>query len=82
LKKLTVLYKGRDVFKQYIPKKHKHFGIKTYKLCDYKGYTYNMRVYLGKDRTYTTDTMTATHTTVAGLMKRFENVGHELFTST
>jgi len=38
-----------------------------------------MRVYLGKDRTYTTDTMTATHATVAGLMRRAENVGHKLY---
>jgi len=26
------------------------FGIIFYKLCDSKGYTYNMTVYLGKDR--------------------------------
>jgi hypothetical protein len=38
-----------------------------------------MRVYLGKDRTYTTDTMTATHATVAGLTRRVENVGHNLY---
>jgi hypothetical protein len=40
---------------------------------------YNMRVYLGKDRTCATDTMTATHDTVAGLMRRVENVGHKLY---
>jgi hypothetical protein len=38
-----------------------------------------MRVYLGKDRTYATDTMTATHTTVAGLMRRAENVTQKLY---
>jgi hypothetical protein len=48
---ITVLFKGRVDFKQHIPKKHKCFGIKIYKLCDSKGYMYNMRVYLGKDRT-------------------------------
>jgi len=37
---VTVLYKGRVVFRQYIPKKHKRFGIKIYKLCDSLGYTY------------------------------------------
>jgi hypothetical protein len=36
-----------------------------------------MRVYLGKDRTYTINTMTATHATVVGLMRRVENVGHK-----
>jgi hypothetical protein len=42
---IIVLFKGRVVFKQYILKKHKHFGIKVYKLCDSEGYTYDMRVY-------------------------------------
>jgi hypothetical protein len=49
--KITALFKGRVDFKQHIPKKYKCFGIKIYKLCDSKGYMYNMRVYLGKDRT-------------------------------
>jgi hypothetical protein len=76
---ITVLFKGRVVFKQYILKKHEHFGIKVYKLCDSKGYMYNMRVYSGKDRTYATDTMAGTHAIVAGLTRRFENVGHKLY---
>jgi hypothetical protein len=38
-----------------------------------------MRVYLGKDRTYTTDTITVTHTTVVGLMRRVENVGQKIY---
>jgi hypothetical protein len=42
---IIVLFKGRVVFKQYIPKKHIRFGITIYKLCDSKGYTYNMSVY-------------------------------------
>jgi hypothetical protein len=60
---ITVLFKGRVVFKQYIPK-NKRFGIKIYKLCDSKGYTYNTSVYLGKDRKHATATMTTTHATV------------------
>jgi hypothetical protein len=43
--KIIVMFKGRVVFKQYIPKKHKRFGINIYKLCGSKGYTYNMSVY-------------------------------------
>jgi hypothetical protein len=31
---VIVLYKVRVVFRQYIPKKHKRFGIKIYKVCD------------------------------------------------
>ena len=45
---MFVLYKGRVVFLQYIPKKHKRFGIKIDKLCDSLGYTYDMSVYLCK----------------------------------
>jgi hypothetical protein len=41
---VIVLYKGRVTFRQYIPKKHKRFGIKIYKLCDSLGYTYDMSV--------------------------------------
>jgi hypothetical protein len=48
--KVIVLFKGKAAFKQYIPKKHKRFGIKIYKLCDRTGYKYDMEVYLGKDR--------------------------------
>jgi hypothetical protein len=69
---ITVLFKVRVVFKQYIPMKHERFGIKIYKLCDSKGYAYDMRVCLGKDRTYATDTMTATHTTVVGLTRKLK----------
>ena len=31
---VTVKIKGRVIFRQYIPKKRKRFGIKIYKLCD------------------------------------------------
>jgi hypothetical protein len=40
---------------------------------------YDMRVYLGKGTTCATETMTATHATVAGLTRRVENVGHKLY---
>jgi len=32
------------IFKQFIPEKHKQFGLKLCKLCDSKGYTYKMIV--------------------------------------
>jgi hypothetical protein len=76
---VIVLFKVRVTFKQYIPKKHKRFGIKIYKLCDSLGYSYNMTVYLGKDRKLATPTMTATHVTVTGLTGRIENLGHKLY---
>ena len=43
---VIVKFKGRVIFRQYTPKKHKRFGIKIYKLCDETGYTYDMAVYL------------------------------------
>jgi len=47
---VIVSFKGRVIFKQYIRKKRKRFGIKIFKLCDSTGYTHDMRVYLWKDR--------------------------------
>jgi len=47
---VIVKFRGRVVFKQYIPKKRKCFGIKMFKLRDCSRYTYDMNVYLGKDR--------------------------------
>jgi hypothetical protein len=67
---VIVLYKGRVVFRQHIPKKHKRFGIKIYKLCDCLGYTYDMSVYLGKQRQNATAQITATHGTVLQLIRR------------
>ena len=59
-----MLFKGSVVFKQYIPKKHKWFGMELYKPRDSKGYAYNMTVYLGKDRKHATPSMTVTCATL------------------
>ena len=72
--KVIVKFKGRVIFKQYIPKKRKHFGITIYKLCDETGYTYDMSVYLGRDSHIATDYMTATHAIVRHLTSRFESL--------
>ena len=42
---VTVLLKGRVIYRKYIPKKHKCFGFNIYKPCDETGYTYDMTVY-------------------------------------
>jgi len=76
---VTVKFKGRVIFKQYIPKKHKHFGIKMYKLCDANNYTYDMDAYLGKDGQRVAQQLTATHATVTNLTRRVEGVGHKLY---
>jgi len=75
---VIVKYRGRVIFRQYISKKRKCFGIKIYKLCDEAGYTCAMRVYLGKDSQSATDDMTATHATVRHLTHRVEGLGHKL----
>ena len=76
---VIVLYKGRVIFRQYIPKKRKRFGIKIYKLCDSLGYTYDMSVYLGKQRQNATAQITATHGTVLQVIRRVEGLGHKIF---
>jgi len=76
---VIVKFKGRVIFKQYIPKKRKRFGIKIYKLCDETGYTYDMRVYLGRNSHFATDDMTATHATVRHFTSRVEGLGHKIF---
>ena len=63
---VIVKYRGRVIFRQYIPKKRKRFGTKIYKLCE-AGYMCAMRVYLGKDSQSANDDMTATHATVRHL---------------
>ena len=77
--RVIVKFQGRVIFRQYIPKKRKHFGIKIYKLCDESGYTYIMKVYLGRDSHSATDHMTATHATVRHLTCRVEGLGQTIY---
>lgn len=76
---VIVLSLGYVIFKQYIPKKCKCFGIQIYKLCDTIGCVYNMSVYLGKDRQNATQTMTVTNASVRSLTRRVERVGHKFY---
>ncbi|GFW78142.1 piggyBac transposable element-derived protein 4 [Trichonephila clavipes] len=39
---VIIKFKGRVLFKQYIPKKRKQWGLKMYKIADATGYTYDM----------------------------------------
>ena len=76
---VIVKFKGRIVFKQYILKKRKRFGIKMFKLCDSTGYTNDINIYLGKDRQRVAQHLTATHNTVANLTRGVEGFGHKLY---
>jgi len=42
---VTVLFKGRVIFQQYVHQTHISFGMKIYKIRDKTGYTYDMTVY-------------------------------------
>lgn len=42
-------WRGRLLFKQYIPSKSHKYGVKFYKLCTIDGYTHNLIVYAGKN---------------------------------
>jgi hypothetical protein len=75
----VMLYKGRAFFWQYIPKKHKRFGIKIYKLCNSLGSTYDMSAYLGKQWQHATEQIMVTHGTVLQVFHRVEGLGYKIF---
>jgi hypothetical protein len=60
LNKIIILFKGRVIFKQHIPKKNKCFGVEVYKLCIMTAYSYDMSIYFGKDMQNATQIMTVT----------------------
>jgi len=76
---VIVKFRGRVIFRQYIPKKRKCYGIKIYEFCDESRYMYDMGVYLGRDSHSATDDMTATHATVRHLTSSVEGLGHKIF---
>lgn len=45
-----VPFRGRLAFVQYIKNKRHKFGVKLYKLCLEGGYTYDLKIYCGKDK--------------------------------
>lgn len=46
-----VPWRGRLIFKQYIPNKAHRYGIKLFKLCSIDGYTWAFKIYSGKSST-------------------------------
>ena len=72
-----VPFRGRIVFRQYIPNKRHRYGIKLFKLCSKGGYTYKTIVYAGKD---TSRIGTVAESVVMKLMKGLLNHGRRLFT--
>ena len=44
-------WRGRLIFRQYIPNKAHRYGIKLFKLCSVNGYTWGLKVYSGRSVT-------------------------------
>jgi hypothetical protein len=75
---IIVMFEGKVIFKQCIPKRDRWFGIKIYKLSDSKVCAYNMSVCLDRNKKLASAAMTAAHITASGLTTRTENLGHKL----
>lgn len=75
-----VLWKGRLIFRQYIPSKRARFGIKIFSICDCEtGFCLGVIVYTGKD----TQLLQCEHglptKVVMTLMEPYFDKGHKLF---
>ncbi|KAJ8931164.1 hypothetical protein NQ314_015966 [Rhamnusium bicolor] len=73
-----VLFRGRLKFCQYIKGKKHTFGIKIFMLCANGSYTYNMKIYCGKESE--NDGVSVADKVVLGLMNNLLDSGRTLFT--
>ena len=73
-----VPWRGRLLFRQYIPGKRHKYGVKLYKLCLTGGYTYNVEIYTGKNVNSTTKGHA--HDIVMRLMNELLFEGRTLYT--
>ena len=72
-----VLWRGRLIFRQYIPGKRHKYGVKLYMLCEHTGYVWNVLVYCGK-----MDPISGfghAETVVLKLMEKLLDRGHALY---
>lgn len=72
-----VAWRGRLLFRQYIPNKAAKYGIKIFKLCTDKGYTWNLLIYCGKSQNAETE---VSENTVMVLAKDLLGDGRTLYT--
>lgn len=73
-----VPWRGRLVFRQYIPNKAHKYGIKLFKLCSSEGYTWNSKIYAGKSEDYD-KTVGLARTVCEDLSQGLLNEGRTLF---
>ena len=73
-----VPFRGRLVFKQYLPGKSSKYGVKIFKLCDSSGYTFKSIVYEGKMKNPGLSDERVSNTVVKNLMHSYLNTGRTL----
>ena len=71
-------WRGRLIFRQYIPNKAHRYGIKMFKICSVEGYTWGIRIYSGKSATGERETGLAQNVCLE-LTKDLLNEGRTLF---
>lgn len=71
-------FRGRLLFRQYLPKKSHKYGVKLFKLCDKSAYTYHVKIYAGKGSNNTPEYLMGT-SVVLELMEPFLNSGSTLY---
>ncbi|XP_060845755.1 piggyBac transposable element-derived protein 4-like [Rhopalosiphum padi] len=72
-----VPFRGRLLFRQYIPGKAHKYDVKLFKLCGTNGYTYNVQVYGGKSQV---DGKRLGCRVVLDLSRRYLNMGRTMVT--
>ena len=72
-----VLWRGRLMFRQYIPGKRHKYGVKLYMLCEPSGYVWNAVVYSGKSDPVSG--LGHSESVVMKLMEKRLDCGHILF---
>lgn len=75
-----VPWRGRLLFRQYIPSKRHKYGIKLYKLCLPHGYTHRLKVYAGKENEPVPCNSTASEKVVMELCKPILRTQRTLYT--
>ncbi|KAJ8968616.1 hypothetical protein NQ314_002215 [Rhamnusium bicolor] len=75
-----VPFRRRLLFRQYIPSKRHRYGIKLFKLCDPKGYTYRMSIYTGQNFENVSNVKELAEKIVLNLAQDYLNNGRTVIT--
>lgn len=77
LDEALLLWRGRLIFRQYIPNKSAKYGMKLYELCTPDGFVLECLVYTGKDTV--NNEIGHAHAVVTKLAERYFGKGHTLY---